>query len=61
MWCRVQTPLALQVNGFLKHAPSDTPQWNTSLCGQGSCEAYAFQHHHDNNDDDAAAAARRRR
>ena len=34
----------VQVNGFLRHAPADTPQWNTSLCGQGSCEDYAFQH-----------------
>jgi hypothetical protein len=34
----------VQVNGFLRDAPADTPQWNTSLCGQGSCEDYAFQH-----------------
>merc|ERR1719198_698576 len=33
----------VQINGFLKHAPEDTPQWNISLCGQGSCEDWAFQ------------------
>ena len=34
---------SLQINGFLKHPPSDTPQWNQSLCGQGSCADWGFQ------------------
>ena len=30
--------MALQVNGFLHHAPDSlTPVWNESLCGQGNC------------------------
>ena len=28
---------AVQVDGFLQFPPSDVPQWNSSLCGQGEC------------------------
>ena len=34
---------SLQINGFLKHAPADTPQWNQSLCGQGTCQDWGWQ------------------